>query len=173
MPRRPIRLPACWTPTSSSTGPAKTARTGMSCSIFRPCPAWSPCQAGPGCSRTCMLGRSRSRARPSRTVPGMGRTASVRTIDGQLQRVINAGVHHGRRPFPGRCRPWCDSSLGCRRPGPRRELAVLPGRRRPRCVDGSCRVEQPTPNGPIVIATVRDPDGVLVLLTPGSITRAH
>ena len=35
------------------------------------------------------------------------------------------------------------------------------------------RVEQPTPNGPIVIATVRDPDGVLVLLTPGSITRAH
>ena len=33
------------------------------------------------------------------------------------------------------------------------------------------RVIQPTPNGPITIATVRDPDGVLVLLTPGSITR--
>jgi hypothetical protein len=35
------------------------------------------------------------------------------------------------------------------------------------------RVEQSTPSGPIVIATVRDPDGVLVLLTPGSITHAH
>ena len=33
------------------------------------------------------------------------------------------------------------------------------------------RVIQPTPNGPITIATVRDPDGLLVLLTPGSITR--
>ncbi len=33
------------------------------------------------------------------------------------------------------------------------------------------RVTQSTPNGPITIATVRDPDGVLVLLTPGSITR--
>ena len=33
------------------------------------------------------------------------------------------------------------------------------------------RVSQPTPNGPITIATVRDPDGTLVLLTPGSITR--
>jgi catechol 2,3-dioxygenase-like lactoylglutathione lyase family enzyme len=35
------------------------------------------------------------------------------------------------------------------------------------------RIEQSTPNGPIVIATVRDPDGVLVLLTPGSITQEH
>jgi catechol 2,3-dioxygenase-like lactoylglutathione lyase family enzyme len=35
------------------------------------------------------------------------------------------------------------------------------------------RVTQPTPNGPITIATVRDPDGVLVLLTPGSITQAR
>lgn len=33
------------------------------------------------------------------------------------------------------------------------------------------RVTQPTPNGPVTIATVRDPDGLLVLLTPGSITR--
>jgi catechol 2,3-dioxygenase-like lactoylglutathione lyase family enzyme len=33
------------------------------------------------------------------------------------------------------------------------------------------RVAQPTPNGPVTIATVRDPDGVLILLTPGSITR--
>jgi catechol 2,3-dioxygenase-like lactoylglutathione lyase family enzyme len=32
-------------------------------------------------------------------------------------------------------------------------------------------VTQPTPNGQVAIATVRDPDGVLVLLTPGSITR--
>lgn len=35
------------------------------------------------------------------------------------------------------------------------------------------RVEQPTPAGPLSIATVRDPDGVLVLLTPGSITQTH
>ena len=34
------------------------------------------------------------------------------------------------------------------------------------------RVEQQTPNGTITIATVRDPDGTTVLLTPGSITRA-
>jgi glyoxylase I family protein len=33
------------------------------------------------------------------------------------------------------------------------------------------RVGQQTPNGTITIATVRDPDGVTVLLTPGSITR--
>jgi hypothetical protein len=33
------------------------------------------------------------------------------------------------------------------------------------------RVDQPGPNGPISIATVRDPDGLAVLLTPGSITR--
>jgi len=33
------------------------------------------------------------------------------------------------------------------------------------------RVIQPTPNGPVTIATVRDPDGLLVLLIPGSITR--
>jgi glyoxylase I family protein len=33
------------------------------------------------------------------------------------------------------------------------------------------RVTQPTPNGQVAIATVHDPDGVLVLLTPGSITR--
>ena len=33
------------------------------------------------------------------------------------------------------------------------------------------RINQPTPNGPIAIATVRDPDGLLVLLTPGSVTR--
>jgi catechol 2,3-dioxygenase-like lactoylglutathione lyase family enzyme len=33
------------------------------------------------------------------------------------------------------------------------------------------RVTHPTPNGQVAIATVRDPDGVLVLLTPGSITR--
>jgi len=32
------------------------------------------------------------------------------------------------------------------------------------------RVSQPTPNGSVVLATVRDPDGVAVLLTPGSIT---
>jgi hypothetical protein len=35
----------------------------------------------------------------------------------------------------------------------------------------SRRVDQPGPNGPISIATVRDPDGLAVLLTPGSITR--
>jgi len=33
------------------------------------------------------------------------------------------------------------------------------------------RITQSTPSGPIAIATVRDPDGVLVLLTPGSIIR--
>jgi catechol 2,3-dioxygenase-like lactoylglutathione lyase family enzyme len=33
------------------------------------------------------------------------------------------------------------------------------------------RVDQPGPNGPISVATVRDPDGLPVLLTPGSITR--
>jgi catechol 2,3-dioxygenase-like lactoylglutathione lyase family enzyme len=33
------------------------------------------------------------------------------------------------------------------------------------------RVSQATPSGPIIIAVVRDPDGVRVLLTPGSITR--
>jgi hypothetical protein len=33
------------------------------------------------------------------------------------------------------------------------------------------RVTQPTPRGPVTLATVRDPDGLLVLLTPGSITR--
>jgi catechol 2,3-dioxygenase-like lactoylglutathione lyase family enzyme len=33
------------------------------------------------------------------------------------------------------------------------------------------RVTQPTSSGPITISTVRDPDGLLVLLTPGSITR--
>ena len=35
------------------------------------------------------------------------------------------------------------------------------------------RIRQPTPNGPITIATVHDPDGVLILLTPGSITQAN
>lgn len=35
------------------------------------------------------------------------------------------------------------------------------------------RIEQATPNGTITLATVRDPDGVTVLLTPGSITRAR
>ena len=34
------------------------------------------------------------------------------------------------------------------------------------------RVTQQTPRGPITLATVRDPDGLLVLLTPGSITRS-
>lgn len=34
------------------------------------------------------------------------------------------------------------------------------------------RVTQATPNGNITIALVRDPDGVRVLLTPGSITRS-
>jgi catechol 2,3-dioxygenase-like lactoylglutathione lyase family enzyme len=33
------------------------------------------------------------------------------------------------------------------------------------------RTTQQTPRGPIEVATVRDPDGVLILLTPGSITR--
>jgi glyoxylase I family protein len=33
------------------------------------------------------------------------------------------------------------------------------------------QITQPTPSGPLTIATVRDPDDVLVLLTPGSITR--
>ena len=32
------------------------------------------------------------------------------------------------------------------------------------------RVTQSTPRGPVNLATVRDPDGLLVLLTPGSIT---
>ena len=32
------------------------------------------------------------------------------------------------------------------------------------------RITQSTPNGPAAIATVRDPDDVFVLLTPGSIT---
>jgi catechol 2,3-dioxygenase-like lactoylglutathione lyase family enzyme len=35
------------------------------------------------------------------------------------------------------------------------------------------RVTQSAPNGPITIATVRDPDGVVILLTPGSITQRH
>ena len=34
------------------------------------------------------------------------------------------------------------------------------------------RVTQPTPRGPVTLATVRDPDGLLVLLTPGPITRS-
>ena len=34
------------------------------------------------------------------------------------------------------------------------------------------RSTQQTPHGPIELATVRDPDGVLILLTPGSITRS-
>jgi catechol 2,3-dioxygenase-like lactoylglutathione lyase family enzyme len=34
------------------------------------------------------------------------------------------------------------------------------------------RIDQPGPDGPITIATVRDPDGLRVLLTPGSITRS-
>jgi catechol 2,3-dioxygenase-like lactoylglutathione lyase family enzyme len=34
------------------------------------------------------------------------------------------------------------------------------------------RVTQSTPRGTITLATVRDPDGLLVLLTPGSITRS-
>ena len=33
------------------------------------------------------------------------------------------------------------------------------------------RVVQQTPNGPMTLATVRDPDGSLVLLAPGSITQ--
>jgi glyoxylase I family protein len=35
------------------------------------------------------------------------------------------------------------------------------------------RVSQATPNGDITIALVRDPDGVRILLTPGSITQTH
>ena len=35
------------------------------------------------------------------------------------------------------------------------------------------RVTQATPNREITIALVRDPDGVRVLLTPGSITQTH
>jgi catechol 2,3-dioxygenase-like lactoylglutathione lyase family enzyme len=34
------------------------------------------------------------------------------------------------------------------------------------------RVTQSTPHGPVALATVRDPDGLLILLTPGSITRS-
>ena len=34
------------------------------------------------------------------------------------------------------------------------------------------RVELPGPNGPITVATVRDPDGLFVFLTPGSITQS-
>jgi hypothetical protein len=34
------------------------------------------------------------------------------------------------------------------------------------------RITQPTPLGPVTLATVRAPDGLLVLLTPGSITRS-
>jgi catechol 2,3-dioxygenase-like lactoylglutathione lyase family enzyme len=33
------------------------------------------------------------------------------------------------------------------------------------------RVDQPGPNGLITLATVRDPDGLSILLTPGSITQ--
>jgi catechol 2,3-dioxygenase-like lactoylglutathione lyase family enzyme len=33
------------------------------------------------------------------------------------------------------------------------------------------RTTQPTPRGPVDLAAVRDPDGVLIMLTPGSITR--
>ena len=35
------------------------------------------------------------------------------------------------------------------------------------------RITQRTPNGDVTIALVRDPDGVRILLTPGSITQAH
>jgi catechol 2,3-dioxygenase-like lactoylglutathione lyase family enzyme len=35
------------------------------------------------------------------------------------------------------------------------------------------RIEQSTPNGQVTIATVRDPDGVTILLTPGSITQSR
>lgn len=35
------------------------------------------------------------------------------------------------------------------------------------------RITQSTPNGPIPIATVRDPDGVVILLTPGSTTQRN
>ena len=34
------------------------------------------------------------------------------------------------------------------------------------------RITQSTPRGPVTLATVRDPDGLLILLTPGSITRS-
>jgi hypothetical protein len=34
------------------------------------------------------------------------------------------------------------------------------------------RITQLTPRGPITLVTVRDPDGLLILLTPGSITRS-
>jgi catechol 2,3-dioxygenase-like lactoylglutathione lyase family enzyme len=34
------------------------------------------------------------------------------------------------------------------------------------------RVTQSTPRGPVTLAAVHDPDGLLVLLTPGSITRS-
>ncbi len=34
------------------------------------------------------------------------------------------------------------------------------------------RVTQSTPRGPVTLATVRDPDGLLILLTSGSITRS-
>jgi glyoxylase I family protein len=37
----------------------------------------------------------------------------------------------------------------------------------------SRRVSQATPNGDIAIALVRDPDGVRILLTPGSITHTR
>ena len=35
------------------------------------------------------------------------------------------------------------------------------------------RITQATPNGSITFATVRDPDDVFILLTPGSITQTH
>ena len=35
------------------------------------------------------------------------------------------------------------------------------------------RVTQATPNGDVTIAIVRDPDGVRVLLTPGSLAQTH
>jgi hypothetical protein len=49
--------------------------------------------------------------------------------------------------------------------------ATLAWRAGPGPGDSPQCVTQPAPNGPVAIATVRDPDGVLVLLTPGSITR--
>jgi hypothetical protein len=33
------------------------------------------------------------------------------------------------------------------------------------------RVDRPGPSGSITLATVRDPDGLTILLTPGSITQ--
>jgi hypothetical protein len=39
--------------------------------------------------------------------------------------------------------------------------------------DSARRIRQLSPNGPIAIATVHDPDGVLILLTPGSISQAN